>query len=216
MSDIKPDSFLSSDRMQVLFELSLLEAPEETIYNKVTAFASQAIGAPVSLVSMVATNYQYFKSEVGLPEPWKSEHRTPLTHSFCQHVVKQNEPLIISDARENSLVKDNLAIRDLNVIGYLGMPLTLETGQSLGSLCVIDDEPRDWTPVEIDIMRELSAIIIKEFNARAYVVRKIMKTDKLKELQDHIIAFVDAINLEQDKASILREIQEKRIQFKLV
>ncbi len=207
--------FLSADRMQVLFELSLIEDPEETIYNKVTAFASQAIGAPVSLLSMVATNYQYFKSEVGLPEPWKSEHRTPLTHSFCQHVVKENEPLIVSDARENPLVKDNLAIRDLNVIGYLGMPLTLEDGLSLGSLCVIDSDVRDWTQVEIDIMRELSAIIIKEFNARAYVVRKVMTPDKLKELQDRIIEFVDSINLEQDKSHILAEIRDERVTYNL-
>lgn len=199
----------------MLFELALIDAPEETIYNKVTIFASNVIGAPVSLVSMVAPDHQFFKSEFGLPEPWKSKRRTPLSHSFCQHVVKENKPLIVSDARENDLVKNNLAIRDLNVIGYLGMPLTLEDGKSLGSLCVIDTDVREWTQVEIDIMQELSEIIIKEFDTRAYTVRKRVTKAELAELQERIVKFIASIDPTQSKGAILNEIRDKRKHYDL-
>lgn len=214
--DSMSNLLMNVDRMKVLFELSLINAPEETIYNKITVFASEAIGTPVSLVSMVASDYQFFKSQVGLPEPWKSKRRTPLSHSFCQHVVKENKPLIISDARQNDLVKNNLAIRDLNVIGYLGIPLTLEDGKSLGSLCVIDSNPRDWTQTEIDIMTELASIMTKEFDTRAYVLRKQMTRVELKDLQDSIVSFVDSINTNQAKEDILQEIRSKKVAYKLV
>ena len=71
------------------------------------------------------------------------------------------------DAREDETLKDNLAISDLNVIGYLGIPLGLTDGQTLGSFCVIDDKPRRWTDIEIAIMTELAGIIATEFDARA-------------------------------------------------
>lgn len=207
---------MNLDRMKVLFELSLINAPEETIYNKLTVFASEAIGAPVSLVSMVASDYQYFKSQVGLADPWRSSRRTPLSHSFCQHVVKHNKPLIVSDARENDLVKRNLAIRDLGVIGYLGIPLTLDDGKSLGSFCVIDTDVRDWTETEIEIMQELASVVTKEFDARAYVLRRKMTRAELQDLQERIMSFVDSIDAKQDKTDILQEIRAKRIAYDLI
>lgn len=76
---------------------------------------------PVALISLVDEDRQFFVSQQGLPEPWAKARQTPLSHSFCQHVVATGDPLIVSDARENPLVCGNLAIRDLNVIAYLGL-----------------------------------------------------------------------------------------------
>ena len=202
-------------RLRALFELSLIDAPEETIYNKLTVLASEVVGAPVSLVSMVSDSYQFFKSQVGLPEPWKSKRRTPLSHSFCQHVVTDNKPLIVSDAREHDVVKRNLAIRDLGVIGYLGIPLTLEDGKSLGSFCVIDTDIREWSETEIDIMTELAEVIIKEFDMRAYVLQKRNTKEELGALQARIIEFADSITKGQGKSAILAEIRHKRSEYQL-
>jgi GAF domain-containing protein len=132
---------LNTERLKILRDLALIDSPAETVYDRITQLASKAVGSPVSLVSMVGSDYQFFKSFVGLPEPWASDRSTPLSHSFCQHVVATNEPLIVSDARNVDFLKDNLAIPDLNVIGYLGIPLTLQSGQRLGSFCVIDGKP---------------------------------------------------------------------------
>jgi len=147
------------DRLQILRDLVLLDTPEEEPFDRLTALASKIVGAPVSLVSLIDADRQFFKSALGLPEPWTSDRETPLTHSFCQHVVATGEPLVITDAREHPLVHDNLAIRDLNVIGYLGIPLETSDGYGLGSFCVIDGKPREWTTDEVEIMRDLAKLV---------------------------------------------------------
>lgn len=207
---------LNMERQNILFELSLVNAPEEKIYNKVTQLAGKVVGTPISLVSLVTSKNQFFKSQFGLPEPLKSERGTPLSHSFCQHVVRRNEPLIVSDAREHPLVKNNGAVRDYSVIGYLGIPLTLSDGNPLGSFCAIDTEPRDWTQTEINIMTELAAVVTIEFDARAYVRMKRLSRAELYDLQERIIAFADAVYTAGSKESILEDIRAKRAKFDLL
>lgn len=112
---------------------------------------------PVALVSLVEPDRQVFPGQVGLPEPWASARCTPLSHSFCQYVATTAEPLVVSDARTVDLLKHNLAIPDLGVVAYAGMPLTAEGGEVLGSLCAIDHEPRVWTPTELEVLADLAA-----------------------------------------------------------
>lgn len=203
---LKRDPLQNVARTNLLFELSLLGDSYEPVYDRLTELASEIIGVPVSLMSMVAENRQFFKSEVGLPEEWAKKRQTPLSHSFCKHVVRQNEPLIVNDAREDERVKYNLAIRDLDVIGYLGIPMTLEDGNTLGSFCVIDNQPRNWTDTEIKIMRELAAIVTLEFDARAYARRNKISEADLHHLQQRLLAFADSINPNQNKLQILDDI----------
>lgn len=207
---------MNVDRTKVLFQLSLINTSEETIYDKITQFTGKVINVPISMVSLVAPDHQFFKSGYGLPEPIRSERRIPLNYSFCKHTAQQNMPLIVPDTRENSLVKDVLAIREFNIIGYLGIPLAIEGGKALGTLCVLEHEVRDWTETEISIMTELSKIIIKEFDMRAYVAGKRMKKADLLELQNRIIDFIDSIDITQNKSTILEDIRQKRIDFDLL
>lgn len=206
---------MNVDRTKVLFQLSLINTSEETIYDKITQFTGKVINVPISMVSLVAPDHQFFKSGYGLPEPIRSERRIPLDYSFCKHTTQQNMPLIVPDTRENSLVKDVLAVREFNIIGYLGIPLAIEGGKALGTLCVLEHEVRDWTETEINIMTELSEIIIKEFDMRAHVAGKRMKKPDLLELQNRIIDFIDSIDITQNKSTILEEIRQKRIDFDL-
>lgn len=173
------DIIMSVKRLQVMRDLALLTNPEEPFFDSLTKLASEAIGVPVSLVSIVSNNYQYFKSMVGLPEPWASDRRTPLSHSFCQHVVATGEPLVIEDAREVDFLKDNLAIPDLNVIGYLGIPITSPDGEGLGSFCVIDDRPHRWTESDIELMNAFARLVNKEIDLRA-------KARNFGTLEEHI------------------------------
>jgi signal transduction histidine kinase len=115
---------------------------------------------------------QFFKSAFGLPEPWLSRRETPLTHSFCKHVVATGAPLIIDDATVHPLVKDNPAIRDLNVIAYAGMPLTLTNGQTIGSFCVIDHHPRRWQENEINLLSDIACSVMAEIELRMLMAAK--------------------------------------------
>lgn len=215
VSDSLKRTLVNIERMRILRDLALIDGPKETIYDRFTQVASDIIDAPVSLVSMVAANYQFFKSQVGLPDPWASDRRTPLSHSFCQHVVHRNEPLVIKDAREHELVKDNKAIPDLNVIGYLGIPLTFRDHKPLGSFCVIDSEPREWEQVEIDIMEELADLLTLEFDIRAEARIDPSQQDELTKMHDSLNKFIDDLDLSQSKADVLENIRVLRRQYEL-
>jgi signal transduction histidine kinase len=153
-------------RLAVLMAANLLDTPEEETFDRFTRLASAILKTPVALVSLVDRQRQFFKSSVGLPEPWVTCRETPLSHSFCQHVVSTSEPLSVADARIHPLLRDNLAIVDLGVIAYLGIPLTTTEGFTLGSFCAIDTTPRDWSKDDVAILSDLAALVIEEIELR--------------------------------------------------
>ena len=118
--------------------------------------------SPSRFVTLVAEDRQFFKSAKGLPEPWQSQRESPLSHSFCQHTIEGDKPLIIEDARTHPLVRDNLAIRDMGVVAYAGVPLQTPDGHTIGSLCAFDTVPRAWTETEITLLTHLAALVMRE------------------------------------------------------
>src|SRR4051812_44125767 len=129
-------------RLEALRRTGLLDSEPSPGFDRLTRLASRVLNAPVALVSLVDEDRQFFKSCLGVPEPWASARETPLTHSFCQHALTSREPLIVDDAREHEVLRHNLAIRDMGVIAYAGVRLVDADEQPLGTLCVIDSRPR--------------------------------------------------------------------------
>jgi DNA-binding CsgD family transcriptional regulator len=154
-------------RLAALRRVALLDTPTEAAFDRLTRLACRILHVPVALVTLVAEDRQFFKSCVGLPEPWASRRETPLTHSFCQYPVVSQAPLVVEDARRHPVLRDNLAIVDLGVIAYLGIPLISSEGHALGSFCVIDSQPRAWTADEVAIVADLAASVIVEIELRA-------------------------------------------------
>ncbi|MEO6602366.1 MAG: GAF domain-containing protein, partial [Polyangiaceae bacterium] len=156
-------------RLKALNDSDLLDSPAEAAFDRLTRLAAKVLGVPVALVSLVDDHRQFFKSAVGLQEPWASRRETPLTHSFCQFGVTTSEPLIVMDAREHPWLKHNLAISELGVIAYAGFPLLNEDAQVLGMFCAIDSIPRSWTDDEVATLRELASMAATEIELRARV-----------------------------------------------
>ena len=150
----------------------LFDTPPEAAFDRLTRLASVLLGAPVTLLSLVDTRRQFFKSITGLTG-WAAEARgTPLSHSFCQHVVASGAPLEVEDARIHPLVKDNLAIGDLGVIAYLGVPVHARDGRPLGSFCAIDGQPRQWTARDREVLAVLAGAVDAEVALRETLVRQ--------------------------------------------
>ena len=160
------DGVRDPERLATLRASGLLDSAAEGAFDRITALAAKLLHAPVALVSLVDEDRQFFKSSTGLGEPWASKRETPLSHSFCQHALAAGEPLVIEDAREHPLVRENLAIRDLRVIAYAGAPLITAAGHALGTLCVIDHEPRAWTGDQIETLVDLAASVVTEIELR--------------------------------------------------
>jgi GAF domain-containing protein len=156
----------SPERLRVLRATGLLDTPAEEPFDRLTQLVCRVLRVPVSLVSLVDADRQFFKSQQGLPQPWAQARETPLSHSFCQHVVLRQEPLIIEDARSDPLVCENLAIPDIGVRGYLGVPLTTAEGHVLGSLCAIDLEPREWSKDDLLTLRDIAHAVMGEVALR--------------------------------------------------
>jgi diguanylate cyclase (GGDEF)-like protein/PAS domain S-box-containing protein len=155
----------SSARLRVLRSTGLLDSPVEEAFDRLTRLAAGLLGAPVAIVSLVDEHRQFFKSALGLKEPWASQRETPLTHSFCQYPARDRAPLIVEDARKHPVLKDNHAIRDLGVIAYAGMPM-LVSGEAVGAFCVIDDRPRPWTKEDAQLLSDLTQCAVSEIELR--------------------------------------------------
>lgn len=143
----------------------------EEAFDRAARLAGHLLGVPVALVSIVDDERQCFVGSIGLAEPWATTRRTPLSHSFCRHVVVTEQPLVVTDAREDDRVRTNLAIRDLGVVAYLGVPLRAPDGVVLGSLCAIDSAPRAWTEDDVTRLEDLAAVLASEFALRAVADR---------------------------------------------
>jgi diguanylate cyclase (GGDEF)-like protein/PAS domain S-box-containing protein len=156
-------------RLAALRRLGLLDSPTEAPFDRLTHLATRFLRAPVALVSLLDADRQFFKSSVGLPEPWASLRQTPLSHSFCQHTLTSRAPLAIPDTHVDPLVRDCLAIQDMGVVAYLGIPLITADGWVLGTFCVMDTVPRAWNDDEIAMAQALTAAVMTEIELRSDV-----------------------------------------------
>jgi GAF domain-containing protein len=174
-------------RLHVLRSLALLDTPTEVMFDRLTALAARALNASMSLITLIDADRQYFKSYYGLPDPWDKMRETPLSHSFCQHLVVTNDIMVVPDARRDPVLMDNMAIRDLDIISYLGIPLTTDDGMVLGAFCVLDHVARDWTEDEIMFMRELAAtaITLIDLRGQLIVLHKVAE-EKLQDAHQHL------------------------------
>ncbi|MDX1531334.1 MAG: PAS domain S-box protein, partial [Rhodothermales bacterium] len=113
---------------------------------------------------------------------------TPLSHSFCQYVVGRDAPLAVEDAREDPLVRENLAIRDLDVVAYLGVPLRTPGGHPIGSLCAIDSEPRAWSAEDREALETLAEMVMTEIAVRHHLRERILAEAVLRESEARLRA----------------------------
>jgi GAF domain-containing protein len=166
MSDLQ-SVIQNVSRLAALQRLGVLDtAPEEGL-DRLSRIACRMLRVPISLISLVDRERQFFKSCVGLPEPLASRRQTPVSHSFCQHVVGSGRPLIIEDARSNPLVRANPAVEQMGIVAYAGIPLVTSAGQTVGSFCAIDHRPRAWSFDDIEALQEIAVSVMQEMESRA-------------------------------------------------
>jgi PAS domain S-box-containing protein len=153
------------ERLAELEAAGLLNADRVETFNRLARAAARANHAPVAQVNMLTASEQVLVAGYG-PEPWSSAKPVSLEYSFCQHVVASGAPFSVEDARQHPLTKHSRATRETGMVAYAAVPLTTSGGHTLGSLCVVDFEPRTWTADEMEILRDLAALAVAEIEDR--------------------------------------------------
>ena len=154
-------------RLAAVRQTNLLDTPAEDAFDRVARLAARLLEVPIALVPLIEDDRQFFKACVGLPEPWASARQTPLSHSLCQQVVVTRQPLAIGDTGGDALARDNPLVRELGLAAYLGVPLIDPSGHALGSVCVADHRPRDWTPDQVALLTDVAGLVMTQIRLRA-------------------------------------------------
>ncbi len=151
-----------SDRQAALDRYQILDTLPEQVYDDLTKLAANICGVPIALISLIDRDRQWFKSRVGIDAT-----ETPREISFCGHAVFENAILNVPDATKDPRFADNpFVINDPSIRFYAGFPLTTDDQYTLGTLCVIDRQPRELTPQQISQLESLSRLVISQLELR--------------------------------------------------
>ena len=151
-------------RLQALYDLSILDSPREKNFDDITAIASMICDVPMSIISLVDAERQWFKSSIGLDGT-----ETARDVAFCAHAILQPQQMtIVPDALLDKRFVDNpLVTGDPHIRFYAGAPLVTEDGAALGTLCVADYKPRDITPEQQQALMALARQVMQLFHLRS-------------------------------------------------
>lgn len=187
------DVLRNPERLSQLRATALLDAPTEEAFDRLTRLATKLLDAPLSTVTLVDDERQFYMSCTGFPEPLATLRETPLEFSFCRHTVVLGQPLVIADVRGHPLVGDNPSIDEFGVTAYAGIPLLTADGHALGTLCVMDFKVRDWTPDQVASLTDLAAAVSTEIELRMDIAERVRIESALHravQLRDEVLGVV--------------------------
>jgi excisionase family DNA binding protein len=148
-------------RLAAVGASGLVDTDEEARFDRIVRLATMVTGSPIALISLLTSTRQWFKARVGL-EP----RETPRDWAFCSHAVMQDELFVVEDALDDERFRNNpLVQQDPHIRFYAGVPLRDRSGQPLGTLCVIDREPRRLRAAEVQALLDLAAIASSEIQS---------------------------------------------------
>ena len=145
-------------RLQELRSYGVLDTPDEQAYDDIGDLVCEIAGTPIGIISLVDENRQWFKSCIGL-----DARETPRNISFCGHTILQRTPLIIEDALEDPRFCDNpLVLEKPHIRFYAGFPLISSNGLALGSLCAVDQQPRQLSERQVQALQRLARLVVQQ------------------------------------------------------
>lgn len=147
-----------AERLNTLRGYGILDTHPEDRFDDLTRLATLICGTPISLISLVDEDRQWFKSKTGL-----EVCQTPREEAFCAHAIMSPELLLVPDASQDPRFATNpLVLGELHVRFYAGAPLTAPNGHHLGALCVIDRVPRQLSREQLESLRILSRQVMAQ------------------------------------------------------
>jgi len=152
-----------AERLAAVRRFEILDTPPDGAFDRITALAARLFRVPIAIVSVVDTDRIWFKSRYGLDGVQEIE-RAP---GLCASAILGSEPWVVSDAAVDPRTLANpLVAGEFGLRFYAGVPLTTAEGHNLGTLCVIDREPREVADDELDVLRDLAGLVVEQLELR--------------------------------------------------
>jgi sigma-B regulation protein RsbU (phosphoserine phosphatase) len=183
---IPPDE---AARIVAVRRYEILDTPPDGAFDRITALAARLFRVPIAIVSVVDTDRIWFKSHHGLPDVAEIGRDSGL----CASAILAESPWIVTDAQcdprtlANPLVAGSFGLRF-----YAGVPLTTHDGYNLGTLCVIDREPREVTPDEMGHLEDLAAVVMDQLELQLEARRTIARKDRLRHEAEELAEALQA------------------------
>ena len=168
-----------AERLAALKEYHILDTGAEQSYDDITTLAAHICEVPIALISIVDEARQWFKSKVGL-----EQQQTSRDVAFCAHAILQNEPFVVRDATKDRRFADNaLVTGEPHVRFYAGIPLINPEGLALGTLCVVDHQPRQLSAKQQEALQALSRQVMALLELRRVSARLADALEHVKTLE---------------------------------
>lgn len=154
----------SPSRLAAVERSGLLASASEESFDGLTRLAARLLKVPASFISIVGTDHDFYKSQVGFPAELAQARLLP-GRTFCHYTLAGDEALVIDDTHADPLWKAVPTVESLGARAYAGVPLKF-AGETIGSFCVIDMEPRNWSGEELETLRQLAMSAGRELSLR--------------------------------------------------
>jgi GAF domain-containing protein len=158
------------DRLAVLQETGLLDIDKDDVFDKLTFLTAKILKVPLSFIALVAENDVHFVSKHAEVDAFKDIRVLPVEKTLCVYEVALAVPMVIRDAKMDEIAKVNPAVTENGISAYIGVPL-IKSGAPIGTLCACDVVPRDWTDDDLEILKELSSLVLLVVEMRTLMTK---------------------------------------------
>lgn len=179
LSDIIPAN--EAQRMAAVRRFDVLDTPPDGAFDRITAIAARRFGVPISIISIVDEDRIWFKSHHGVPV--EQIDRAP---GLCASAILGDDPYLLSDASVDPRSLANpLVAGDFGLRFYAGVPLTTSDGYNLGTLCVIDKEPKPIDQSQIEDLKDLASVVMDHMEMRLAARHAVSQAQLMAKEIDH-------------------------------